>query len=720
MNFKAELLKSIWYAFTSLDVEQSGKVSKSQLKVLSHNLYTALNIPHDPIALEEHFRDDDAGPVSNQGYMPYLNNYILAKAREGTFNKEAFDDLCWMMTSKKNYDTNKLGILSSRDCFRLFCLFNLLSEDTYPLVMIPDEARQIVEYLLKKIAGAMSLEWNRQELDAFYSLKPELLEGMSVWTFLEQVNSGKLLHVESIESFSLALDEIFQEMYHNVLKKGYMWKKGHMRRNWNERWFVLKPAGILYYVSENMKERKGEIPLDKTCVVESIPDREGKRCLFCVKTATRSYEISASDQKQRLEWVQVSCLVLFWYIRVHVSSPTNPYLCWTTGPSPFHSASFPKLLAAESKAPGAASSAARQGILQYLKQLGRWSSEAYHAYTNTNPGILKQALSLLGSIQTAIRLQAEGKTSLHRELKLRRREKRQQSPQTREELPGLQVLKEERERQEHELEQLVRRQQEQEQERRLQEEQERKRQLEVQRSLERQLEEAERVRESMAAEIARKEQEAQGQRRRIEVLELTQQSLERALNAEIQARLEEETARLEQERLLSQEEEKLQHLSLLKQEQELLLQQAQLERSMLEAEVADKAQAFEKASQELHRLRESRERSNHDLQVAQKKLRRASRHVKHWNVQLNHWTRTVNPSNTAGVQDNEGDTPCVRLLPGRGAFSSSEFIARRSPGHRPVSECSTSSEDEGLEEDLQKISLSGANRGTMEPNGQEH
>lgn len=33
MDLKAELLKSIWYAFTSLDVEKCGKVSKSQLKV---------------------------------------------------------------------------------------------------------------------------------------------------------------------------------------------------------------------------------------------------------------------------------------------------------------------------------------------------------------------------------------------------------------------------------------------------------------------------------------------------------------------------------------------------------------------------------------------------------------------------------------------------------------------------------------------------------------
>lgn len=35
MDLRAELLKSIWYAFTALDVEKSGKVSKSQLKVSS-------------------------------------------------------------------------------------------------------------------------------------------------------------------------------------------------------------------------------------------------------------------------------------------------------------------------------------------------------------------------------------------------------------------------------------------------------------------------------------------------------------------------------------------------------------------------------------------------------------------------------------------------------------------------------------------------------------
>ena len=149
-------------------------------QVLSHNLCTVLCIPHDPVALEEHFRDDDDGPVSSQGYMPYLNKYILDKVIktqplcsyvmpcrqgccqgifklcilllqviEGSFIKENVDELCWTLTAKKNYQTDKTSstVLPEKDAFRLWCLFNFLSEDKYPLVMVPDEVGSSTVYL---------------------------------------------------------------------------------------------------------------------------------------------------------------------------------------------------------------------------------------------------------------------------------------------------------------------------------------------------------------------------------------------------------------------------------------------------------------------------------------------------------------------------------------------------------------------------------------------
>lgn len=70
--------------------------------------------------------------------MPVL---FLLQVVEGSFVKENVDELCWTLTAKKNYQTDKTSstVLPEKDAFRLWCLFNFLSEDKYPLVMVPDE-----------------------------------------------------------------------------------------------------------------------------------------------------------------------------------------------------------------------------------------------------------------------------------------------------------------------------------------------------------------------------------------------------------------------------------------------------------------------------------------------------------------------------------------------------------------------------------------------------
>ncbi|XP_029318001.1 differentially expressed in FDCP 6 homolog [Cottoperca gobio] len=636
MDLKTELLKSIWYAFTSLDVEKCGKVSKSQLKVLSHNLYTVLNIPHDPVALEQHFQDDDDGPVSNHGYMPYLNKYILDKIKEGMFDKEKFDDLCWMMTMKKNFKGLPQGApLSERDCFKLFCLFNLLSEDRYPLVMIPEE----VEYLLKKISTAMSQEWDGKPLEDLISQDATVQENdMSVWTFLEHMGAGRLLRITSAEAFSLALNEVFLEMYHNVLKRGYMWKKGHVRRNWTERWFVLKPSSMAYYVSEELKDKRGELHLEKNCVIEAIADREGKRCLFCVKTHNKTFEISASDQKQKVEWTQ--------------------------------------------------------------------------------------------ALQTALRLQSEGKSSLHYELKLKRRVQRERSHRERSRsarsscssrsslsddsnIQDMEKMEKEKDRQDLEIESIIQHARELETRRREAEEQERRKQREVQMELERQLKEAETLRDSMQAEMQEKEKEAEQQKKRIQELELTQQKLESALNVEIQARLEEERARQELERVLQAEESKKKQFQLLQEQQRAL----QCLSPILEASDGspdeDTPSALHSASQELQNLRASRQRSHQHLEEVQEKLRYASQHVRHWNVQLN---RLMTPISPGGRLDNRllSKSTCPKQ---EGALASNEFISKFKMRVDQNSQIPGGSET--LEEQLEAANLSdGSDESQGNPNGQ--
>lgn len=77
-----------------------------------------------------------------------------------------------------------------------------------------------MEYLLKKISTAASHEWDGKLLGDLISQDPTVQEeGMSVWSFLAHMNAGRLLRVTNSEAFSLALNEVFLEMYHNVLKR---------------------------------------------------------------------------------------------------------------------------------------------------------------------------------------------------------------------------------------------------------------------------------------------------------------------------------------------------------------------------------------------------------------------------------------------------------------------------------------------------------------------
>ncbi|XP_060033177.1 switch-associated protein 70 isoform X2 [Erinaceus europaeus] len=297
-GLKDELLKAIWHAFTALDLDHSGKVSKSQLKVLSHNLCTVLLVPHDPVALEEHFRDDDEGPVSNQGYMPYLNKFILEKVQDN-FDKIEFNRMCWTLCAKKNLTKSPL-LITEEDAFKVWVIFNFLSEDKYPLIIVPEE----IEYLLKKLTETMSSSWQQEQSAQHRIGFDDSRDGLSVWELIELIGNGQFSKGMDRQTVSMAINEVFDELILDVLKQGYMMKKGHRRKNWTERWFVLRPNRISYYVGEDLKDKKGDILLDENCCVEPLPDKDGKKCLFLIKCFDKTFEISASDKKKKQEWIQ--------------------------------------------------------------------------------------------------------------------------------------------------------------------------------------------------------------------------------------------------------------------------------------------------------------------------------------------------------------------------------------------------------------------------------
>lgn len=49
--------------------------------------------------------------------------------------------MCWTLCYKKNICTKHL-LITDEDCFKVWCIFNFLSEDKYPLVIVTEEVRK--------------------------------------------------------------------------------------------------------------------------------------------------------------------------------------------------------------------------------------------------------------------------------------------------------------------------------------------------------------------------------------------------------------------------------------------------------------------------------------------------------------------------------------------------------------------------------------------------
>ncbi len=81
---------------------------------------------------------------------------------------------------------------------------------------------------------------------------------------------------------------------------GYLSKKGAKRRNWKDRWFILKKESIGYYASPSDATPKGTISLRRCSVFNSTR----KPFCFHVSNLNRDYYIVAKNQQEQKEWME--------------------------------------------------------------------------------------------------------------------------------------------------------------------------------------------------------------------------------------------------------------------------------------------------------------------------------------------------------------------------------------------------------------------------------
>lgn len=59
--------------------------------------------------------------------------------------------MCWTLCARKNISVNRL-LISDEDAFKVWCIFNFLSEDRYPLVIVIEEVSKWQNRVLYQVS----------------------------------------------------------------------------------------------------------------------------------------------------------------------------------------------------------------------------------------------------------------------------------------------------------------------------------------------------------------------------------------------------------------------------------------------------------------------------------------------------------------------------------------------------------------------------------------
>ena len=176
------------------------------------------------------------GTMSPDEFIIAVEEHILMKSKDKMdTNLDPLLTISWDVyssTYRRSNLCNKIPRLCGR---QLWAIYNKLDIECCGFVHIEDIAELILKiyYANGREETAKNIfEWfcNQTNVD-FWSFFSALIE-----------NHSDLLQTHIIQ-------DLYEEIFHEIMKKGKMTKKGHKVQTWKERWFILTTEQLLYYES---------------------------------------------------------------------------------------------------------------------------------------------------------------------------------------------------------------------------------------------------------------------------------------------------------------------------------------------------------------------------------------------------------------------------------------------------------------------------------------
>ena len=217
----------------------------SQLTRAKQKRKKGISLPDPPLLQSIEIHRFYSGATTIEEFTMLIEQRLLL-AFEGNLDQDALQRLCWSY-----YEADKKSVITfpkwlSPECtYRLWLIFNTVHEHDL-VTWIP---RKTVNEVLKRLIELCGYTWN----DAYKYTKeeevefPEYVEAIT--DYFDQLRLETSLTCEVIADME-------DEVVNGVIKKGFLHKKGHKRKNWKKRYFILQRTILRYYVDRDAVKLK--------------------------------------------------------------------------------------------------------------------------------------------------------------------------------------------------------------------------------------------------------------------------------------------------------------------------------------------------------------------------------------------------------------------------------------------------------------------------------
>lgn len=111
-------------------------------------------------------------------------------------------------------------------------------------------------------------------------------------------------NAERIESLNEAIEELYQTYICDIIKKGYLWRRGYLLPTLKEYWFVLQPCELTFYKNATQRDQCGSIALQAdNCMVRPAAISTAQNSCAPNKTTTTAttdpHQSAAQSHQQR-------------------------------------------------------------------------------------------------------------------------------------------------------------------------------------------------------------------------------------------------------------------------------------------------------------------------------------------------------------------------------------------------------------------------------------